>query len=739
VESERAFGVTFRRYRQVVDGLPVLGGEAVVTDAPGRSRELLVDSTRRRVGSPTHAGIARDDAVARARAATGGRPLRADPRATLAILAQHAGSRAVWQVLLAAREPVSSWEVLVDARSGEVVRTRDLLERETGRASLFLPNPVTANGGRGTLADNNDMDPTGQLAALRTPVTLERLESASTCLRGQWAWALVWVAPLDQDVCRPNRDFSSLTRSMNGFEPVMAYFHIDRTQAYIQSLRFGNVLNRQVRAIANAFPDDNSAFDPLTGEILLGSGGADDGEDGDVIVHEYGHAVQHDQVAGFGQSVQGGAMGEGFGDYLAAALDAQRAPSATFNPCIGEWDQLGTGDPATLPCVRRTDLDLTAADVGPGSSCNAEIHCAGQAWSGALWAIRARLGGETADRLVIQSHFSLTPSAGFQDGSRALLFADRTLYGGANQQFLREVLAARGLADVERLDDTPAEAVPLPVPGSATGRLGGSDLHDMYGIELVAGRGVVVTLEGGPADLDVRLLAPGAFAPGDRVVGGSTGPTASESFAYAATESGSHFLDVSTPGDAGEYVLTVLSDRDADARADETDNCPDVANAGQEDRDADRLGDVCDRFPADAANDVDGDGIGADRDNCRTKRNPTQADWDHDRRGDACDPSARAGILRVRTRGRRVSVRAVLRPTLLPPSALRVRVLRRVCVRGRCRERLLREVRGRRGSRAGQPTAVLRLAPGRYVLTAVVRATGYSRAASRRVRVKVRA
>jgi hypothetical protein len=34
-----------------------------------------------------------------------------------------------------------------------------------------------------------------------------------------------------------------------------------------------------------------------------------------VIVHELGHAIQDDQVPGFGNSEEGGAMDEGFGDY----------------------------------------------------------------------------------------------------------------------------------------------------------------------------------------------------------------------------------------------------------------------------------------------------------------------------------------------------------------------------------------------------------------------------------------
>jgi hypothetical protein len=37
-------------------------------------------------------------------------------------------------------------------------------------------------------------------------------------------------------------------------------------------------------------------------------GGVDDAEDADVILHEYGHAIQDNQVPGFGSSLEAGAM-----------------------------------------------------------------------------------------------------------------------------------------------------------------------------------------------------------------------------------------------------------------------------------------------------------------------------------------------------------------------------------------------------------------------------------------------
>jgi hypothetical protein len=94
--------------------------------------------------------------------------------------------------------------------------------------------------------------------------------------------------------------------------------------------------------------------------------------------------------------------------------------------------------------------------------------------------------------------------------------------------------------------------------------------------------------------------------------------------------------------DMGAYERTSVlpGDFDGDGRADEADNCPIVANAGQEDSDGDGMGDVCDVCPAapdPAQSDTDDDGAGDACDNCPGIHNPGQEDVDRDGIGDACD------------------------------------------------------------------------------------------------------
>src|SRR5437660_1670658 len=149
---------------------------------------------------------------------------------------------------------------------------------------------------------------------------------------------------------RKNRDFR-FKRTNRPFKEVMVYFHIDRIQRHLQALGFKNVLNHPIPVNIDGQRDDNSHYSPSEKNLTFGTGGVDDAEDAEIILHEYGHAIQDNQVPGFGASSEAGAMGEGFGDFLAASFFSDVKPK-NMKPTLGNWDAVAYSG-AEPPFLRR--------------------------------------------------------------------------------------------------------------------------------------------------------------------------------------------------------------------------------------------------------------------------------------------------------------------------------------------------------------------------------------------------
>jgi hypothetical protein len=350
-----------------------------------------------------------------------------------------------WEVSLPSRRPLGDFVVVVDASTGRVLSSQDVLWHATGSAMIFDPNPVVAQGNSyAGLKDRKDKD-SALLTSLRVPVSLPRITSGRGCLKGTYADAR--QGRKAKSVCRSSLDFSDLTRSDNDFEAVMAYFHIDRTRAYIDGLGLSESLrSKPQRVRVNAIPEDNSFFSSMTRSVTIGEGGVDDGEDADVIVHEYGHSLHDQAVHGFGRSTAAGTIGEGFGDYIAAAMSAMTTGNdLESSVCIFDWDGISY---SPTGCGRRADkgLDIKKAK----RKCQFEIHCMGEVWASALFKLRGELGNDVnglsvMDRVVLESHFMYTPKISFRDAAKALLAADGLLYGGVHSGVIEGEMVARKL------------------------------------------------------------------------------------------------------------------------------------------------------------------------------------------------------------------------------------------------------------------------------------------------------
>jgi Zn-dependent metalloprotease len=438
VSTKHSLLGTHTWYRQTFGGLPVLGGYYArhvdkaghVTVDDGRvavpsSLRLSPDVTDDRAEGTAHRTLA---AKAQRRAPSGkGRRTAAgagtSERSQLAVVGgRHA--RLVWRVV--STGDAGSTETVVDADSGAVVTQRSLVKNETGQGQVFDPNPVVALRNE-NLTDKNDADQAVLKPAYKT-VPLRQLDGSGK-LRGRY------VRIMNAHIATSPYGRFSYTRHDDRFEQVSAYYDIDSAQRYLRSLGFTDVNDDAQKVETDTIPDDNSFYDPSVDMITFGRGGVDDAEDEEVVWHELGHAIQDSQVPGFGSSDQGGAIGEGFGDYWAVTM-SQPVSRGFDLPCVMDWDATSY-TPGPSHCLRRTDGTKTTADIV------GEVHDDGEIWSRALWDIHRALGRTKADKVIIESQFGYSPDTTFAEAARHVVSTARVMYGTAAAAQVRQAFRDR--------------------------------------------------------------------------------------------------------------------------------------------------------------------------------------------------------------------------------------------------------------------------------------------------------
>ena len=340
-----------------------------------------------------------------------------------------------------------------DVATGNLLRRTPLFFRGKP-ARVFDPNPVVTQNDAG-LQDQNDS------AAAVPPSAYFDVTLDDAALQGPHV-TLVDRQP--RQVPPPEGPFL-FDREQDGFEDVNAYFHIDRSQRYLQSLGFYGpraIVPYAIEVDAHAANgSDDSFFIPSRteagkGALFFGEGGTDDAEDADLLVHEYAHAIVEWIAPGtFGGSFPGEAraLGEGISDYWAYSAHAAARRASGRDPfCFADWDARCAADdpsqrcayPAGADCLRRLDSVHTMADYEHNDSSGVE-HRNGSIFASALREIHDNIGRQVTDTLVIESLFGSPPSPRFADIARQMLTADRLLYQGKYAGAICSAMYARGI------------------------------------------------------------------------------------------------------------------------------------------------------------------------------------------------------------------------------------------------------------------------------------------------------
>lgn len=471
------------RFQQVVDGVPVRNGQVAVA--------LGEDGSVIQVGSGAVAATKLDTnpVVSRARAlltarrrVPSGFDLVSVP--TVDLVAEPTAGGALelaWLAVLPARAPRADWNVVVSARSGDVLRTFDSIKRDTGSAQIYAPNPVQQTGNTG-LRDLADSDQAA-LGTARALLSLTNLNSGTNLLTGTYVDAAsnavngcnLPYTPGQASSATRSYDY---TRSQDAFEETMAYAAITRVQLSYVALGLPSIGQQNIDVHCTAA--DNSFYSRADNALHMGDGGVDDAEDADVIVHEFGHATLDAVAPGFGEGLEQGAIGEGFGDFLAAYTylqDGNSAYQAARRFCVMEWDATSY-NPVVGPddgsgCLRWVDGtdEADGSDIGTYSGTPVEIHDDGRYWTAMLTCvfngIEPSLGTTQARNriltLVLAHNFDLVPTSddtgSFEDSLAALRSEDSDLFGGNEIALINQ-------CGEDRLGIAPPDATPPVVNGT---------------------------------------------------------------------------------------------------------------------------------------------------------------------------------------------------------------------------------------------------------------------------------
>ena len=465
------------RFQQTINGIAVFGGDVTVSLPKGHAPFVL---SRYRSGPSATVDavrLDRDAAIAAAGAAVipEGGGLRGEVAVEPVYFDSGARYVRAWQLVVPTADPVASWLVVLRADTGEVLLKENLLRFDSGR--VFDPNPAKSSGG--SIPPPTDCDSSANeslLAGQYQTRTLLGIQSGQNKLKGEF---VDLTAPGITGAYKTAGQADEASRSYvypcsnDRFEEVMVYRHIDAVQRKIQSLGFSgasDILDHAIPAHAHYFNDCNAFYDPVDRGLHFGDSGAsgcsrrtDAGEDADVIVHEYGHAIQDNQVPGWGfgsasVAEQAWAMGEGFGDFLAGAIYG--------DPCLAEWFNIANNNCGGSPGLRTLDNtkhypeDYDACRPFPPPGQPAEPHCAGLIWGGALWDLVEAFGNDQAARdlaltLVLDSQFYLDPVSTFAEAAAAIRLVDTILFKGAHVATIDSVFSARGISDTGPVTDFP--------------------------------------------------------------------------------------------------------------------------------------------------------------------------------------------------------------------------------------------------------------------------------------------
>ncbi|NUM30911.1 MAG: hypothetical protein HUU47_01125 [Bacteroidetes bacterium] len=304
-------------------------------------------------------------------------------------------------------------------------------------AMVYLPNPIVAANANygGEYKDNNDLDNTSLQNArskVRVPLKFENgkfyLTNGLLTIKNLHDPSIEPITPTDT--------FLNYTRNQSGFEDINVYYHINTMYNYLDKSGFADMLDSAYVDSHGSNGDDNSFCDPsqYPYEIEYGTGNIDDAEDGQVIIHEFGHLISAVSNIADVIGAQRLAMEEGQSDYLCMSYTGSL--SNNKKGMVFSWDGHNEYWDGFWCNTSKQYKDLIGIKDNDR-----------EVWSTALMCMYDKLGRNKSDSLVLTSFFQQSPNNNMPQMARAILKNDSILFNGKHLAAIWQCFTDRGILD----------------------------------------------------------------------------------------------------------------------------------------------------------------------------------------------------------------------------------------------------------------------------------------------------
>lgn len=305
-------------------------------------------------------------------------------------------------------------------------------------AMVYLPNPIVAAnakyGDKGFVDDwdKNTTELTNARSKVRVPLKFAngkfKLTNGLITIKNIHDPAIAPIEPTDT--------FLNYTRDQSGFEDINAFYHLHNYSTYLRKIGFSKLLDSIYVDTHGSSGDDNSSFDPGVYPYVLefGTGNVDDAEDGQVVIHEFGHSLSTLASQGTVQGNQRIAMEEGQADYVAMSYSLSLNKNKRNE--VFSWDghnEFWSGF--------TTNTSLKYKDLTGIKDVDREV------WSTALMCIRDKFRGTKSDSIIFSSYYLQASQSTMPQMARVILKMDSILFKGKDVAFIWQCFTDRGILD----------------------------------------------------------------------------------------------------------------------------------------------------------------------------------------------------------------------------------------------------------------------------------------------------